>query len=70
LCYNAFSKKTVILIDEPEISLHADWQRLLIPTLAAQKTDNQFIMATHSPLMYAKYPEKELNLDKLTAHRR
>jgi ABC-type lipoprotein export system ATPase subunit len=65
LCYNAFSKQTVILIDEPEISLHADWQRLLLSTLLEQKTDNQFIIATHSPLMYSRYPEKELDLDKL-----
>ncbi len=65
LCYNAFSKQTVILIDEPEISLHADWQRLLLPTLLEQETDNQFIIATHSPLMYSRYPEKELDLDKL-----
>lgn len=62
LCYNAFLNKSVIIIDEPEISLHADWQRILFPTLLQQSQDNQFIVATHSPMIYAKYPEKELLL--------
>ena len=62
LCYNAFLSKNVIIIDEPEISLHADWQRILFPTLLKQSRDNQFIVATHSPMIYAKYPEKELLL--------
>ena len=33
LCYNAFSKDTAIFIDEPELSLHVDWQGVLLPTL-------------------------------------
>ena len=40
LCYNAFSEKTPIFIDEPELSLHVDWQRLLLPTLLEQGTEN------------------------------
>ncbi|MDE0431131.1 MAG: AAA family ATPase [Caldilineaceae bacterium] len=62
LCYNAFSENTTIFIDEPELSLHVDWQRLLLPTLLEQATGNQFIFATHSPFIYAKYPEKEHQL--------
>lgn len=63
LCYNAFSQNCPIFIDEPEISLHVDWQRLLFPTLLQQATSNQFIISTHSPFIYSKYPEKELILD-------
>ena len=62
LCYNAFSEKTAIFIDEPELSLHVDWQRLLLPTLLEQKTENQFFIATHSPFIYSKYPDKEILL--------
>ena len=62
LCYNAFSEKTPIFIDEPELSLHVDWQRLLLPTLLEQGTENQFFIATHSPFIYAKYPDKEILL--------
>ena len=64
LCYNTFSENAVIFIDEPELSLHVDWQRLLLPTLLEQETGNQFFIATHSPFIYAKYPEKEILLDK------
>ena len=28
----------------------------------SQETDNQFIVSTHSPFIYSKYPEKELAL--------
>ena len=62
LCYNTFSENTAIFIDEPELSLHVDWQRLLLPTLLEQETGNQFFVATHSPFIYAKYPDKEILL--------
>ena len=62
LCYNAFSESAVIFIDEPELSLHVDWQRLLLPTLQEQGTENQLFIATHSPFIYAKYPDKEIPL--------
>jgi len=64
LCYNAFMKNSPIFIDEPELSLHVDWQRVLFPTLLKQGTGNQFIVATHSPMIYATYPDKELILDE------
>ncbi len=60
LCYNAFFRDSPIFIDEPEISLHPDWQRLLFSILKSQESNNQFIVATHSPLIYAKYSDKEL----------
>ena len=62
LCYNAFANKTCLFIDEPEISLHVDWQRILFPILLEQSTGNQFIVATHSPFIYSKYADKELVL--------
>ena len=62
LCYNTFSENAAIFVDEPELSLHVDWQRLLLPTLLEQGTENQFFIATHSPFIYAKYPDKEILL--------
>ena len=62
LCYNTFSEEAAIFIDEPELSLHVDWQRLLLPTLLEQGTENQFFIATHSPFIYTKYPDKEILL--------
>jgi predicted ATPase len=63
LCYNAFFDGAIIFIDEPEISLHVDWQRILISTLSHQGTWNQFVIATHSPFIYAQYEDKEIMLD-------
>ena len=62
LCYNAFSDNTTIFIDEPELSLHIDWQRLLLPTLLDQGTGNQFFIATHSPFIFSGYQHKEILL--------
>jgi predicted ATPase len=65
IVYNAFYQDSVIIIDEPELSLHVDWQRKLFPILQEQQSSNQFIIATHSPFIYGKYPDKELKLDSL-----
>ncbi|TYT75224.1 AAA family ATPase [Desulfobotulus mexicanus] len=59
IAYNSFFQNAVILIDEPELSLHVDWQRQLFSILVKQQSSNQFIVATHSPFIYAKYPDKE-----------
>lgn len=62
LCYNAFAEKSMIFIDEPEISLHADWQRALFPVLKSQTSGSQFVVATHSPFIYAQYADRELKI--------
>jgi len=63
LVYNAFAVNTPIFIDEPELSLHPDWQRRLFPTLLDQQSSNQFIVSTHSPFIYAKYSDRELMIN-------
>lgn len=62
LCYNAFFSSSIVFIDEPELSLHVDWQRQLFPTLFSQRKNNQFIIATHSPFIYSRYPDREIML--------
>ena len=63
LCYNAFDQGMAVFIDEPELSLHVDWEGILLPTLLEQATTNQFFVATHSPFIYTMYPDKEFMLD-------
>lgn len=63
ICYNAFYRDSVIFIDEPELSLHVDWQRQLFPILQKQQSSNQFVIATHSPFIFSKYPDKEITID-------
>lgn len=40
-----------LIIDEPEISLNADWQRNLVKLLESLAPDTQIILASHSPIL-------------------
>lgn len=62
ICYNILSTDSTIFIDEPELSLHIDWQSMLLPILLEQNNNNQFFIATHSPFIYTQYPDKEIQL--------
>jgi predicted ATP-binding protein involved in virulence len=48
----------VVLIDEPELSLHIDWQRMLIRKMAEQLGRRQIIVCTHSPMIGAEYEDR------------
>ncbi|MCP1182094.1 AAA family ATPase [Paenibacillus sp. 1781tsa1] len=63
IAYNALYSNSPIIIDEPEISLHVDWQRKILKILTSQNTGNQLIIATHSPFIYSKYSDKEIIKD-------
>lgn len=41
----------VVLVDEIDLHLHPDWQRVVLPTLAKALPRVQFIVTTHSPLV-------------------
>lgn len=58
------NQQRIILVDEPEISLHPDWQRRLLPSMLEQLENRQVIVCTHSPIISADYEEfmKELVL--------
>ncbi len=60
LCYNALYSQCPFFIDEPELSLHVDWQRILLDVMMEQKTNNQLFIATHSPFIYTQYEDKEI----------
>jgi energy-coupling factor transporter ATP-binding protein EcfA2 len=56
-------KSSVLILDEPDVYMHADLQRRLIRMLNAD--ERQFIVATHSPEMMAEVkPESILVLDR------
>lgn len=40
---------SVFIIDEPEISLHIEWQELFVASVRMASPNTQFILATHSP---------------------
>lgn len=48
-----YAETNTIMIDEPEISMHVDWQRELIPAMQSLNSTAQLILATHSPEIMA-----------------
>jgi len=49
VCLSAFDKNTLFIADEPELSLHLEWQRKIIPAINQISPEMQVIVATHSP---------------------
>ncbi|MFC2032056.1 AAA family ATPase, partial [Chloroflexota bacterium] len=54
------SNDCTFLIDEPEISVHIDWQRELIKTMHDLNPSLQLILATHSPEIMADIDESQI----------
>jgi len=57
-------KDTIILIDEPETSLHPNWQNRILKIYEdfAVENNNQIIIATHSPHIIASAKKESLRL--------
>ena len=55
---------SVVLIDEPEISLHVKWQRSFLDDLdsISKLVDLRFVIATHSPQIIDKWHSKTVQL--------
>ena len=49
-----------LLIDEPEMSLHIDWQRELIRDMQQLNPNTQLILASHSPEIMAEIPDNKI----------
>lgn len=52
--------------DEPEISLHIDWQRMLIRVIRTLNSHSQLIISTHSPsIIYEGWEKMVVNMEDL-----
>lgn len=53
LAHIAFHKRnrnsSILIIDEPELSLHISWQELFVDALLKASPNTQYILATHAP---------------------
>lgn len=52
----------MLLIDEPELSLHVDWQRVILGELMKQAGNRQIIACTHAPEVTAEHRESMTRL--------
>lgn len=55
----------VFMADEPELSLHIDWQERLVPSLRKINPNAQIIFATHSPDVVGAFGKNAIDLEKL-----
>ncbi|SUY48136.1 ATP-dependent OLD family endonuclease [Clostridium putrefaciens] len=51
---------SIILIDEPELSLHPEWQQKILGFYKGIGEDNQIIIATHSPHIVSSCKKEEV----------
>lgn len=51
-------EKTILLIDEPELSLHISWQRKFLKHIMNNNKNVQFIISSHSPFIVSNYKDK------------
>ncbi len=59
-------KPYIMIMDEPEISLHTDWQEQLIDCIIKLNKNVQIILATHSPFIIAQgWAFKVFQMEKL-----
>lgn len=49
-----------VLIDEPELSMHIDWQRVFVRTVLSLNNSSQLILATHSPELMAEIDDNKI----------
>lgn len=60
-------KPAIFLMDEPEISLHFDWQKKLIAYILELNPNAQLIIATHSPAIVMEgWTNKVVNMEDIT----
>jgi predicted ATP-dependent endonuclease of OLD family len=65
------NKPAIIFMDEPEISLHFDWQKKLIQYMRELNPNAQIILATHSPaLIIEGWRDKVKDVRDLITHDR
>lgn len=49
-----------VIIDEPELSMHVDWQHFLLEYMRTVNPDVQIIVATHSPEIMARVSDDKI----------
>ena len=58
----------LFIADEPELSLHIDWQRKVLNALLELNPQAQIIVATHSPEIASKFPNNIVNMSNITEY--
>lgn len=64
--YLESEEKSIVIIDEPELSLSINWQQMLLPDIMRSQNCNFLLTVTHSPFIF----ENEFDMDarEMRAH--
>lgn len=54
----------IYIADEPELSLHVEWQEKLVSSLKSLNPNSQIIFATHSPDIVGKYTNSVIKIEE------
>lgn len=66
LTYNQLAQNAnIFIIDEPELSLHVEWQEIFVESIQSANPDVQYILATHSPSIILEKTSKCKDLSKI-----
>lgn len=61
------NRECILLMDEPEISLHVDWQYSLLDNIYKLNPNVQVIMTTHSPMIFGSgWGDKVMYMEDIT----
>lgn len=58
-------KHHIYIADEPELSLHVDWQEKLVGSLRNINSHSQIIFATHSPDIVGSYSDYVIQVERI-----
>ena len=53
------------IADEPELSLHIEWQRILLSSIRELNSNAQIIVATHSPEIAGLWKDNLIDMEKI-----
>lgn len=56
------SNQSIFIVDEPELSLHLNWQRKFVDSIFSINDNVQLIFATHAPEMIGRHRDKAVKL--------
>lgn len=56
------TNQSIFIVDEPELSLHLNWQRQFVDSIMAINNNVQLIFATHAPEMIGRHRDKAVKL--------
>lgn len=56
---------SILIADEPELSLHVRWQERLVPSLRELNSNSQIIAATHSPDIVGPLGDKTIDMESI-----